>query len=81
MNIQSFAHDNLERLIQLAIDEDVAGGDLATMAITPAHQTAKAILHTKKDGVISGIEIARMVLDHFGANDFRPLVKDGDEPG
>lgn len=78
-HISSFAQENLERLIQLAIDEDVAGGDLATQVIIPAHQSAKAIMHTKRDGVVSGIEIVKMVMDHFGPNTFTALAKDGDE--
>lgn len=79
MIMQPFERENLERLIQLAIDEDIAGGgDLATEALISEKQMAKAELHVKEDGVISGIEVAEMVMDHFGSNAFTALVKDGD---
>ena len=73
------ALDRLEELIEMAFEEDLGTGDLATQAIFPQSHEAEAYLIAKADGVISGLVIARMVLEHFGPlSEFTPLVKDGD---
>lgn len=73
------AHEEaLDRLIQLAIDEDIATGDLATRSIIPQSEKAQAVIAAKASGVVSGIEVARRVIDKVGENVFTPLVQDGD---
>ena len=73
------ALDRLELLIDMAFEEDLGTGDLATQVIFPQAREAEAYLIAKADGVISGLDVARMVLEHFGPlTDFSPLVKDGD---
>ena len=73
------AEERLKRLIDMAFEEDLGTGDLATQVIFPEVREAEAYLIAKADGVISGLEVARMVLEHFGPlRDFTPHVKDGD---
>lgn len=73
------AEDRLKTLIDMAFAEDLGTGDLATQVIFPESRKAEAYLIAKADGVISGLEIAKMVLEHFGSlEDFTPHVKDGD---
>ena len=72
------AQRNLDTLIRLAIAEDLEGGDLATRAIIPQTTQATALISAKADGVISGVEVARQVIDTMGQNTFTPLVQDGD---
>lgn len=69
----------IDRLIDLAIEEDLAGGDITTDAIVPAHSQAVAEMKMKADGVISGLNVARRVYKRFD-KDFvwTPLVQDGD---
>ena len=69
----------IDKLIDLAIEEDIASGDISTDAIIPAHSKAVATMTMKADGVISGLEVIRKVYERF-ENDFtwEPLVKDGD---
>ena len=69
----------IEQLIDLAIEEDIATGDVTTNSIIPAHSRAVAEMKMKADGVISGLEIAKRVYERF-EKDFtwEPLVKDGD---
>lgn len=73
------AEDRLKTLIDMAFAEDLGTGDLATQVIFPESRKAEAYLIAKADGVISGLEIAKMVLEHFDPlEDFTPHVKDGD---
>ncbi|MDE6879414.1 MAG: carboxylating nicotinate-nucleotide diphosphorylase, partial [Odoribacter sp.] len=73
-------HDKLiDRLIDLAIEEDIATGDVTTDSIIPAHSKAVAEMKMKADGVISGLEIARQVYERFEKDIvWEPKVKDGD---
>lgn len=73
-------HDKLiDRLIDLAIEEDIATGDVTTDSIIPAHSRAVAEMKMKADGVISGLEVIRRVYERFDKNiGWYPLVKDGD---
>lgn len=69
----------IDQLIDLAIEEDIATGDVTTNSIIPAHSRAIAEMKMKADGVISGLTIAKRVYERF-EKDFiwEPLVKDGD---
>lgn len=69
----------IDQLIDLAIEEDIATGDITTNSIIPAHSRAVAEMKMKADGVVSGLEIARRVYERFD-KDFvwEPRVKDGD---
>lgn len=77
------AHENArtawEHLIDLALDEDLTGGDVTTLATIPADATAKGMLLVKQDGVISGLRVAA---DVFARVDPRivvtPTARDGD---
>lgn len=69
----------LDELIDLAIKEDIATGDLATESINAVQDQATAIITAKADGVISGIQVAEQVLSKLSKNFiFTPLVEDGD---
>ncbi len=69
----------IDRLIDLAIEEDIATGDVTTDSIIPAHSKAVAEMKMKADGVISGLEIARRVYERFEKDIvWEPKVKDGD---
>ena len=69
----------IDKLIDLAIEEDIATGDISTDAIIPAHSRAVATMKMKADGVISGLSVIRKVYERF-EKDFvwEPLAKDGD---
>lgn len=80
MNIQEhYLTKYVDRLIDLAFDEDVATGDLATQYILPINNMATARFTAKASGVVSGLEIVKRVIDRMGDNEFTPLVNDGDE--
>lgn len=69
----------IDRLIDLAIEEDIATGDVTTNSIIPANSRAVAEMKMKADGVISGLEVARKVYERFEKDiNWEPKVKDGD---
>ena len=68
----------IDRLIDLAIEEDIATGDITTNAIIPVHAKAVAEMKAKADGIISGLEIAKQVFERFEKDIvWEPLVTDG----
>lgn len=75
---------NLERrawtsLIELALAEDLLGGDVTTAATVLPDTQATATLLAKAPGVISGLGAAREVFAQVDpALEFVPLVEDGD---
>lgn len=68
----------LEKLIDLAIAEDIADGDISSNAIIPQSEGAAATMVMKADGIISGMEVARSVFERFEALTWTPYVSDGD---
>ena len=69
----------IDRLIDLAIEEDISTGDVTTNSIIPAQSRSTAEMKMKADGVVSGLEIARRVYERFDRNiRWEPLVKDGE---
>ncbi|WP_251620428.1 carboxylating nicotinate-nucleotide diphosphorylase [Odoribacter lunatus] len=69
----------IDRLIDLAIEEDIATGDVTTDSIIPARSRAVAEMKMKADGVISGLGIARRVYERFEKDIvWDAKVKDGD---
>ncbi len=69
----------IDKLIDLALEEDINTGDITTDSIIPESSRAVAEMTAKAPGVISGLEIVKKVFGRF-QNDilFTPCVKDGD---
>ncbi len=68
----------LERFIQLGIEEDVRDGDHTSLACIPAEKIETARLLVKDNGVIAGIDVAKAVFSHLdGDVKFNQLVEDG----
>lgn len=59
--------NNLSSLIQMALREDVGKGDLTAMAV-PTATKAVAKIVAKEACVVSGVELAQMVLKEFGSS-------------
>lgn len=69
----------VDRLIDLAIDEDIATGDVTTDSIIPESTSAVATMTAKADGVISGLPIVEKVFRRFQPDIvFKPVLRDGD---
>ena len=73
-------YENLiTKLLDLGIEEDINTGDITTESIIPESMNAVATMTAKQEGVISGLEIVKMVYDRFQSDVvFTPYFKDGD---
>ncbi|UOK42101.1 MULTISPECIES: carboxylating nicotinate-nucleotide diphosphorylase [Flavobacterium] len=68
----------LEIIITNAIREDVGDGDHSSLACIPALATGKAKLLVKDEGVIAGVEFAKMVFQHVDPNlEVEVFINDG----
>lgn len=69
------------RVVRTALDEDLrCGPDVTTVATVPADATTAAQVVTRADGVIAGVDIARLVLDEVigtGGYEIFSAVGDG----
>ena len=69
---------DLDKMIKLALEEDLGDGDHTSLATIPEEAQGKAMLLIKEEGVIAGIAVARKV---FHAIDpgvrFEELLEDG----
>lgn len=67
-----------EAIVDLALAEDIGGGDVTTLATVPADAQATATLTAKAAGVISGIEVAGAVFRRVDpAVAYRVRIADG----
>jgi nicotinate-nucleotide pyrophosphorylase (carboxylating) len=73
--------EDCRRLVRLAVAEDLdRGHDWTTLALAPEGATAAAHVVVRKQGIICGLEAARVTLDEMSAQvGWHPLAKDGDE--
>ncbi|WP_298511479.1 carboxylating nicotinate-nucleotide diphosphorylase [uncultured Kordia sp.] len=68
----------LELIIANAIREDVGDGDHSSLACIPDTATGKAKLLVKDEGIIAGIEFAKMVFNYVDpAMEVETLIEDG----
>ena len=69
----------LDKIIELALLEDLSLGDITSDTIFSPEVLAQAIIMAKEDLVLCGMEIARQVFNAVDENiEFLPLKKDGD---
>lgn len=70
----------IEKLIELALREDLGQGDVTSEALIDENLKGKGIIKALEDGVLAGIEIARLVFKRIDPEIlFKPLVKDGEK--
>jgi nicotinate-nucleotide pyrophosphorylase (carboxylating) len=68
----------VERLIELAIAEDIGDGDHTSLASIPAAATGRMKLLVKEPGIIAGVEVAAMVFRRLDpAVKFEVHIPDG----
>lgn len=69
----------LNIIISNAIREDVGNGDHTSLACITEHAIGKARLLVKEEGIIAGIEFAKMVFEYVDAElEIEQILKDGD---
>jgi len=70
----------LERLIDLALEEDIGVGDVTTQALIPPELMGEAHIRAKQDLVVAGLPLAAWVFQKVGASlVFEPQVQEGQE--
>lgn len=71
--------NELQLIIANAVREDVGPGDYSSLACIPSNAMGKAKLLVKDNGIIAGIEFAKMVFEYVDPEMvFEPVLKDGD---
>lgn len=75
----NFLNDSrIGRLIEQALFEDVGFGDITSESLIPEEQLGKAELIAKESGIISGLDIVKLVFSSVdGQVTFEPSVEDG----
>jgi nicotinate-nucleotide pyrophosphorylase (carboxylating) len=75
----NYLHDSrLGRLIEQALFEDVGFGDITSESLIPEEQLGKAEFIVKENGIISGIDIVKLVFSYVdGQVTFDSFVQDG----
>jgi nicotinate-nucleotide pyrophosphorylase (carboxylating) len=69
---------DLKRFIEESLSEDVRSGDITSLACVPITNKSVAHLKVKDDGVLAGVEFARMVFDFVDpAIQFEQTISDG----
>jgi nicotinate-nucleotide pyrophosphorylase (carboxylating) len=69
-----------EELVDHALAEDWAWGDVTTQALIPADAEGKASFIAKSPGVVAGIEVVHLVFARVDPSlEFRALLHDGDK--
>ncbi|WP_026706390.1 carboxylating nicotinate-nucleotide diphosphorylase [Flavobacterium soli] len=70
--------NELKLLIENAIREDVGPGDFSSLACIPADAKGKAKLLVKEDGIIAGVEFAKMIFNYVDPNlKIETFINDG----
>ncbi len=70
----------LNDLIKRSLEEDIGYGDITTLSLIPAEQTAEGIFYAKGAGVIAGIEVSRAVFRCLDPEVHMEIIKsDGEE--
>jgi len=69
----------LEKLIEMAIQEDIGSGDITTEATISTGQKADGFIIAKEKGIIYGLDIAKKVFEYINKKViFTKLKEDGD---
>lgn len=67
-----------DKLIELAIQEDIGAGDFSSLSCIPGNKFGKAKLLVKQNGIIAGVDIAKKIF-HIIDSDmiFEHIIEDG----
>ena len=68
----------IDELLDLAFAEDIGDGDHTTLCCIPADEMGKSHLLVKEEGILAGVEIARMVFERFDKDlKMKVFINDG----
>lgn len=70
----------IDVLIRLAFAEDVGGGDHSTLCCIPENALGKSRLIIKEDGVLAGLEMAKLIFEYVDHNlKMTVFIQDGSD--
>jgi nicotinate-nucleotide pyrophosphorylase (carboxylating) len=70
---------SFRKIVKMALKEDIGRGDITTNAIVDNNEQTLGIIFPREDGVLCGIDIAKMVFEELDERiDFQKKLKDGD---
>lgn len=74
----AYFKQELQKIIESAIAEDVGSGDYSSLASIPTNVTGKVKLLVKDKGIIAGVEFAKMIVNYVDNSiEFDLRIKDG----
>jgi len=78
MSVEQPPKEKLLEFIKAALHEDVQDGDHTSLATIPADARNKAKLLVKDEGVLAGVELAKLVFEHVDPSaTFEQFIEDG----
>ena len=70
----------LEKIIDLSLSEDIGEGDHTSMSTIPGNAKRKAVLLVKDQGIIAGVDLAKIIFSRVDSDvRMEVLKKDGEE--
>ncbi len=80
MELNAFQLELIDDLLNLALKEDVYSGDHTSLACVPSNLIQKAKLLVKDNGIVSGIDITKLVIQKVDNGlEMQQVLKDGDK--
>ena len=77
-NDSKASEEQIDRIIDLALNEDTGQGDVTSEALVPATLMGTAIIQAKAEGILAGIDVAgRVFLRVDPSIDFTVIIPDG----
>lgn len=78
MNEFNFNHPQIEKIISLALEEDIASSDITTDNLVDLGTKASGTMLAKQDGIIAGLPLSKIIFKKFDAHfNFTALVEEG----
>ena len=78
VNTLQLTDEQLDTIIDLALDEDTGYGDITSQALIPTDLTGKASLLVKEKGVLAGINVAGRIFNRIDPSlEIEVLIEDG----
>ena len=72
--------EEIHEFIKLAIEEDIKDGDHSSLSCIPSDAREKAKLLVKEDGILAGVELAKVIFNYFDSTaELEIFMNDGDQ--
>ena len=72
--------ENLKKFISDSLEEDIKNGDITSLSCIEQSKSTSAVLYSKDEGIIAGIELAKQIFEFNSTNLlFTRFVSDGEK--